>query len=289
MAKPKLQRVAAPAPDDDVHTPRAMFGLSEHSLKVADVDVDAIAPNPHQPRRHFDEFALQALADSIASHGLQQPIVVRREGGRYVLVAGERRLRAHRLLGRTQISAVISTASSDGRGAELALVENVQRSNLNAVELASGIKALMEQQGLTQEDAGRVAGLARTTTSRLLGVLRLPEGILAEYPAHAETVSQSMLVELSEVEDGEELRLLWDRAKTGLLRRDDVRGATQQLRQRLARSPAGQGSRELLAVGKTLANFRKGILTLKATTLEDAHRDELRKLRAEINTLLGES
>ena len=137
-----------------------------------EIPVDAIDPNPDQPRRAFDTEQLAALADSIRQHGVLQPVVVRRAGDRYELVVGERRWRATRVAGHTTIPAVIADVDDEDRLA-LALVENVQRSDLNAIELAEAFRALADT-GATQEEIGRRVGLDRSSVANHLRLLELP-------------------------------------------------------------------------------------------------------------------
>jgi len=138
----------------------------------AEIPIDMIEPNPEQPRRHFEAGELERLADSIRLHGVLQPIVVRRAGDRYELVVGERRWRASRAADCETIPAVIADVESEDR-LELALVENVQRRDLNPVELAHAFRALTEH-GLTQEEIGHRVSLDRSTVANHLRLLELP-------------------------------------------------------------------------------------------------------------------
>jgi ParB family chromosome partitioning protein len=141
------------------------------------IPVDAIDGNPFQPRTHFDEQALEELALSIKKLGIVQPLVVRETGGgRYQLIAGERRLRAARLAGLTQVPAYIRTAD-DVAMLELALVENIQREDLDAVEVAISFQRLIEECSLTQEELSDRVGKQRSTISNYLRLLKLPAEI----------------------------------------------------------------------------------------------------------------
>ena len=132
-----------------------------------------VEPNPNQPRQDFDEAELDALADSIATHGVVQPLTVRETaGGYYQIIAGERRWRAARQAGLTQIPAVIMEAD-DRKVMELALIENLQRQDLNPMEEALGYKTLMEEYGLTQEDTARQVGKSRPAVANALRLLNL--------------------------------------------------------------------------------------------------------------------
>lgn len=137
-----------------------------------------IEPNPDQPRRDFDEAELQELSESISVHGLIQPLTVRETGsGYYQIIAGERRWRASRMAGLAQVPVVVMEAD-DRKAMELALIENLQRSDLNPVEEALGYQALVEDFGLTQEEASTQVGKSRSAVANALRLLNLPEKIL---------------------------------------------------------------------------------------------------------------
>ncbi len=138
-----------------------------------------IEPNRNQPRKDFSEEALSALADSISTHGLLQPIVVRpTTSGIYEIIAGERRWRACRMAGLNEVPVVIKDVSGQN-AAEIALVENLQRENLNAFEEAAGYNALMEGYGLTQEEVSARVGKSRAAVANAVRLLKLPDEMLA--------------------------------------------------------------------------------------------------------------
>ena len=141
---------------------------------LREIAVTAIAPNPYQPRREFEEAPLQELADSIAASGLLQPVVVRaRPNGRYELIAGERRWRAVQRLGWQKIPAVIKEVD-DRALLTLALIENLQRDDLSPLDAAVGYQRLMEEFSLPQQEVARLVGKDRSTVSNTLRLLRLP-------------------------------------------------------------------------------------------------------------------
>lgn len=143
-------------------------------LKIMDIE-----PNRDQPRKIFDEDALAELADSIAKHGVIQPLLVRpMPDGSYQLVAGERRWRASRMAGLTEVPVVIKELSDDEAMA-LALIENLQREDLNAIEEAQGIKALMDTLSLTQDEAAERVGKSRPAVANALRLLKLPGSVVA--------------------------------------------------------------------------------------------------------------
>ena len=137
-----------------------------------------VEPNPGQPRQDFDEEELQALADSIGNHGIVQPLTVRElPSGYYQIIAGERRWRAARIAGLTEVPAVIVEAD-DKTTMELALIENLQRQDLNPMEEAFGYRCLMEDYGLNQEDTAARVGKSRPAVANALRLLALPEEVM---------------------------------------------------------------------------------------------------------------
>lgn len=143
-----------------------------------DVEIGRIRPNPHQPRKHFDETHLAELADSIREHGVIQPLVVTEsdEPGRYLLIAGERRWQAAKVAGLTRVPIVIREAA--GRELlELALIENVQRADLNPLEEAAAFQQLADEFGLTQDEIGKRVGKSRFAISNTMRLLQLPAAV----------------------------------------------------------------------------------------------------------------
>ncbi len=141
--------------------------------------IELIGPSPHQPRRHFDEEALTALAESLEVSGVLQPVLVRPlPGGRFELIAGERRWRAAGMAGIEQIPAIVRH-HDDATSLELAVIENMAREDLNPVEEARACAALVDELGLTREDVGRRVGRSRVAVSNLIRLLDLPDEALA--------------------------------------------------------------------------------------------------------------
>jgi len=144
-----------------------------------EIDVDLIEANPYQPRSNFDQEALQELADSIKVQGIIQPITVRQLGrDKYQLISGERRLQASKLIGMQRIPAYIRTAN-DQQMLEMALIENIQRENLNAIEIALSYQRLIHECNLKQEELGDRVGKNRTTVNNYIRLLKLPPTIQA--------------------------------------------------------------------------------------------------------------
>lgn len=140
--------------------------------------IQKVEPNRNQPRQDFDEEELQALSESLATHGILQPLTVRElDSGYYQIVAGERRWRAARMAGLKEVPVVVIEAD-DKKAMELALIENLQRQDLNAVEEALGYQALMNDFGLTQEDTAQRVGKSRPAVANALRLLNLPDSVL---------------------------------------------------------------------------------------------------------------
>ena len=150
-------------------------GGSERRLRH--VPVDRINPNPMQPRRDFDEAALHELADSFKRNGIMQPLVVRQDGSAFTIIAGERRYRAARLAGLTHIPVVVMEEVDEPRMLELALVENLQREDLNPIETAQAYKSLMERCNHTQSELAAVVGKSRVAVANALRLLTLPDKV----------------------------------------------------------------------------------------------------------------
>lgn len=153
---------------------QALADASVDATGIALIEISKISTNPVQPRHHFDQQALEELAQSIAIHGVITPITVRRHFDGYELISGERRLRASQIAGLTAVPAYIITVGSDAQMLEIALVENVQREDLNPLEIAIGYQRLIEECGLKQEDVAVKVGKDRSTVANFLRLLKLP-------------------------------------------------------------------------------------------------------------------
>ena len=150
------------------------FSASESNGEITRLPLQKVEPNPNQPRKRFDEEELQALADSIAEHGILQPLAVRAVGdGYYQIIAGERRWRAARLAKLDEVPVVVVEAD-DRAVMELALIENLQRQDLNPTEEAEGYRTLMQEYGLTQEEVAARVGKSRPAVANALRLLALP-------------------------------------------------------------------------------------------------------------------
>ena len=165
------------------------FELEAQGARVEELSVDSISPNPYQPRTHFDEQALKELSDSITAHGLLQPIVVIEKEDGYLLIAGERRLRAHKLAKIETIKAIVAEADiSETRLRELALIENIQRENLNAIELANSYSELIKVHNITHDELSSIVHKSRSQITNTMRLLTLSK--YAQEQVVSEKISQ---------------------------------------------------------------------------------------------------
>jgi ParB family chromosome partitioning protein len=243
-----------------------LFGLSKSFPKLMEIELTKLRPNPNQPRKTISEEGLEDLARSIAEQGLLQPIIVKEQGdSTYIVVAGERRWRAHERLGKQTIFAILT----DGNPDELAIIENLQREDLSPLDEAEALGRLMERYGYTQEQLGRVIGKRQSTVSEMLRLTTLPEEIKREYRAPDTVVSKTVLIELVRLKNSEAQLAMWQAVKSGNLN-------YRQVRQRKAGAEPTSPTHQLIAAGrtfaKTLARVEAGGHTLA--------RDQLEELRA---------
>lgn len=158
------------------NTSPAVEKAQEPASAAQELLIKNIAANPYQPRCNFDEEKLQELAASIKEFGVVQPVVVRKKGRSYELVAGERRLRAAGLAGLTKVPAIVKDYD-DAKMMEIALIENIQRHDLNSIEEAQGLRRLMQEFKLTQEQTAEKVGRSRSAVTNILRLLNLPEQV----------------------------------------------------------------------------------------------------------------
>jgi ParB family chromosome partitioning protein len=193
---------------------------------IAELNIDEIESNPFQPRSDFDEIMLQELADSIKSQGVIQPITVRKMGrDQYQLIAGERRLKASKLAGLKFIPSFIRVAN-DEQMLELALIENIHRQDLNAVEVAISYQRLMEECVLTQEQLSEKVGKSRSTITNFLRLLKLPPEIQIALRDASITMGHARAL-ITVEEEGQQLRILKSIITEGL----SVRQVEEMVRQ----------------------------------------------------------
>lgn len=166
--------------DEEIEQKKPERSITQYEIRRGDVqkiDISKIYTNPNQPRKNFDKESLNELAESIRLHGLIQPIIVNETNEGYMIIAGERRYRASKLCGLKEIDAIVKNYT-EKQVAEIAIIENLQREDLNPVEIAKGIKQLMEEYGLTQEKVAERLGKSRSAIANSLRILSLyPEVI----------------------------------------------------------------------------------------------------------------
>ncbi len=202
----------------DIETIEKQIYETVKKEEIIDLNLTDLRPNPYQPRKKFDDAALKELAESIKEHGVFQPIIVKKSIKGYEIIAGERRVRASKLAGLETIPAIIRQFS-DSQMMEIALLENLQRENLNAIEEATAYKTMLEHLGLTQDDLAKKVGKSRSHITNMLGLLRLPKE--TQEMIEEGNLSMGHARVLSKLEDTSKIVLLADRvAKEKLSVRD---------------------------------------------------------------------
>jgi ParB family chromosome partitioning protein len=263
-------------------SPHGVADLVDEVVEVRELDIDRIAPNPNQPRRQIDATALDQLAKSIETHGLLQPIIVRPARDGYELIAGSRRLRAVESLGRPRITAIVL---HKGDSAILALIENLQRADLDPLDEAEALSALKEHGDHTLEALQLLIGRSQSYLSEIMSLLKLPEAILAEVRALAaegRSVPRASLVELARIKDKQQQTATWKRIVEGETRRADLRTARVTPAAPATNAPAL--TRRLVGLNSLIER------TTDADTWRDpAVRERLKELRSRIDSLLAEA
>ncbi len=264
--------VSAGAPEPVAAAGTEVSANKDRHPGISVISLEEIKTNPYQPRRDFDEAALEELAQSIRANGIIQPIVVRKTSSGYELIAGERRFRASKLAGLKQVPVVIRK-STDRESLELALVENIQRQNLNCIDEALAYQQLAQEFSLTQEEVARRVGKDRATVSNFIRLLRLPEAVIDDLKrgilsfghgkallsvedndlrlsARAEIVQKRLSVRDAEI--------LVDALKKGL-NRDSLQGPSVQA------APGGQMQQRFDAISRDLARMWGTRVEIKGT------------------------
>jgi ParB family chromosome partitioning protein len=256
-----------------------LFGVSAKAPKLVEIRLENIRPNPNQPRRSFDEQGLEELAQSIARHGLLQPVTVKRAQGSdaYLLVAGERRFRAMEKLGRGTITAIVT----DGNVDEIAIIENLQREDLHPVDQADALARLVETHSYTQEQVAQVIGKARSSVAELLQIARLPGVIKDE--ARAVEIAKSVLIEVARLGSAAAQVDAWRK-----IREDRTIRAVREVRSggqgptKPPRSTVGKAVAAAQSLAKALRELEKAYIPL-----EEAQRDQLVQTRSLLDAVLA--
>ncbi|CAO3408474.1 ParB/RepB/Spo0J family partition protein [Azospirillum largimobile] len=270
----------------------ALFGLSRHAPHLVEVPLDRIAPNPNQPRREFDEEDLRGLAASIDRHGLQQPIGVRQiADDQWQLVYGERRLRAMKLLGRESIFGILFTGDDDE---EIAIVENLQRSDLNPLEESDALFRLAERHGYSHRQLADALGRKKTYVTMMLSFQRLAPAIRADYAAFRPT--KAKLEALAAIEDRDEQVRAWEKLKRSEAGAAASPGSTPAgsagTRRAAVSAPAGIASSALpKRAAKPVFQARDVLKELqeKPQPLSETDRQALLEMRTAIDAVLAAS
>ena len=219
----------------------------DNSENLSTLRISEIEPNKNQPRKSFEKETLEQLAQSIREHGVLQPIIVRSlSSGNYQIIAGERRWRASKMAGLSEVPVVIRDDISEEQAMQFALIENLQRENLNPIEEALGYKELIEKYDMTQEKLAQTLGKARSSIANSLGLLNLPNGVKellqkGELSAgHCKALKQikdpALMTELAHrAAEGElSVRAVESIAKREAKRLEEEKGESRQIKTRLA-------------------------------------------------------
>jgi ParB family chromosome partitioning protein len=259
-----------------------LFDTSPNLPKIVEIDLTRIKPNPDQPRKTFNEESIRELAASIERHGLISPITVKEaEGGdTYLLVAGERRFRAHQLLEKKTIFSIVTQGNPD----EIALIENLQREDLNPIEEAEALARMMGRYSYTQEELGKVIGKSQNTVSEFLRINTLPTVVKEEYRTF-DTIPKSTLVAIARQETEEAKLAIWEEVKRGNVSVNIVRQAKKH---------GGTTKKALSLVTKILSAGKVFVKKLETVPAQELTKNndqyiELLELRRRINDIIDDA
>ena len=265
----------------------ATHTASEITHGITEIQLDEIEVNPFQPRSHFDQSAIEELAESIRVHGIIQPITVRRLAERqYQLISGERRFQASKLAGLTSIPVYLRSAN-DQQMLEMALIENIQRENLNAIEIALSYQRLMSECNLRQEELGDRVGKNRSTVTNYLRLLKLPPDI--QIAVRDNKLSMGHARAIINVENADQQLYIFKKAMGEELSVRKVEELVRELSQKVqsdsekAAAPAAPASREIAQLQSKLSSYfgtrvvvksdgKKGDIRIPFLSVEDLNR-----------------
>jgi ParB family chromosome partitioning protein len=254
----------------DRRHPVEAFTTDDDAGRIVNIPVSAIRPSPDQPRKYFDQQALDELTDSVRERGILQPIIVRRNGEGFTLIAGERRWRAAQAGGLHKIPALIRQREDP---IELALIENLQREDLNPIEEAEALQHLKQLRSLTDEQLARIIGKSRPSITETLTLARLPEAIKAEC-RRADIYSKRQLLQVLRASNSGAQLVLWDAIKTGQLSSDGAR----QVRKAAAEAPGKPGPKPYRFTYKPKKQtFSVQVTFRKSRASQDEIKDALRE------------
>jgi len=200
----------------DILGVKDLFEDSQNSNSVVQVDINIIKDNPYQPRKIFDQEKLQELADSIKTHGVIQPIVVKKENDNIVLVAGERRLRASKLIGMKTVPAIFT----EGNALEISLIENLQRENLDPFEEAEALQIMIEKYNYTQDTLAQVVGKSRPSITKSLSLNKIPD--IVKEKCSRVNIPKRTLFEIAQQKSTESMSKLVDKIIAFDLKLEDI-------------------------------------------------------------------
>lgn len=223
------------------------------------IPLTAIAPNPNQPRKHFDEGKLEELTGSVKNKGVLQPILIRKNDiedidSEFLIVAGERRFRASRLAGLETVPAIYTTGDPE----EIALIENLQRDNLKPVEEAEAYAKIMESHNYTQKQLAKVVGKSRTTITEFLTLNKLPEEIRAE--CRTFDISKIALLEIAKCKDPDQAVFLYNKVKNENFTVAKIKQLTRPRKERIKRDVEERALQKLREVKKLIPKIDKNEL-----------------------------
>lgn len=233
--------------------------------------IEQIRPNPHQPRRDFDEGALNELAESIRAQGIIQPLVVRPTPEGYELIAGERRWRASQLVGLTEVPVVVRPAS-DSEMLQLALVENIQREDLSPIERAQAYRRLVDEFGVTQEELAHATGRSRSSITNTMRLLKLPPEIQERLRSGSLTEGHGRA--LLQLTNEAERHIVWRRIESHGLSVRETEKLVQRMTQPRREAAAGEGKRKVAAtesIDPFLEELETSLRTALGTDVDIAH------------------
>ncbi len=254
-----------------------------------EIDVDFIEANPYQPRSNFDKEALQELADSIKVQGIIQPITVRQLGrDKYQLISGERRLQASKLIGMQRIPSYIRTAN-DQQMLEMALIENIQRENLNAIEIALSYQRLIHECNLKQEELGDRVGKNRTTVNNYIRLLKLPPTIQAALRDNQ--ISMGHARALITIDDlGNQLKIFKKTVEDGW----SVRKVEEEVRKLSLTPPTDENNRRIQTIKQEIRSLQFRLSSYFGSKVsiksDDNHKGEIKipfTSQEELDRILG--
>jgi len=217
------------------------------------IPIEDISPDPNQPRKVFDPEALQDLADSIKEHGVLQPIIVRKdEHNQFIIISGERRYRATKMAGLSEISAIIR---KNVKPAEIAIIENLQRENLLPLEEAEAFERMIHEYGYTQVQLAKIIGKKQNTISQILSLNRLPDSLKEKYPRA--DISKRTLIEIARQDSPEKMEALFLQAVNQKLHSDDIRNLKKKGLKKVSAPPTQRTTKIIKTLIKSLLKTKK--------------------------------